>query len=523
MRDPQSLPADVLLEIFNAYRGSCLEDIDRKADKCRPYQWIMASHTCRHWRAVAIESPSLWALVVVTHAIECVKTMIKRSRNAPLIVRAHPSKSKRAFDKDAIDAVFDVLHRVKDLDFSADGQSIGKLGHLTSSKSAASLESFQIYNESRWSCGLGSPFAFILDAPNLRSVYLSGLNLAQSSRLIVPSLVSLHWEASNPADPQQLLEALKPLQNLRELRLERAFDTVVVSRLPSDPVTYEFPHLKTFSLSGGAIGCTWFLDHIRLSPDTRVSVRASEKWNGELPLAHILRLVTSTASKACGCDESDETTSPLSCEIRWGGKHKHEIEARMWMSKVSSDAFLSGTVPEPNVSIAVPLVDSNHYDAANAMIPKIFESFKLSDIQSLHIQRFISNSRWPTVVGIFQQTFSQAPQLQTLVVSDWMTETLPKLLLSPKGSPVFPVLEVFGLKAAQWPEDDQAMPLSDVLKAYRGKGAKVTRVLVRDSLAADERDVEEAKGAIENFDWDGVSGPAIDEEEDRENFSDDED
>ena len=193
------------------------------------------------------------------------------------------------------------------------------------------------------------------------------------------------------------------------------------------------------------------------------------------------------------------------------------------MSKVSADAFLSGTVPEPNVSIAVPLVDSNHYDAVNAMIPKIFESFKLSDIQSLHIQRFISNSRWPTVVGIFQQTFSQAPQLQTLVVSDWMTETLPKLLLSPKGSPVFPVLEVFGLKAAQWPEDDQAMPLSDVLKVYRGKGAKVTRVLVRDSLAADERDVEEAKGAIENFDWDGVSGPAIDEEEDRENFSDDED
>lgn len=521
MRGPQALlPADVLLEIFNAYRKSCLEDITEGNATCKPYQWILASHTCRHWRSVAIESSSLWALVVVTHAIECIKTMIKRSRNAPLIVRAHPSACKRAFEKDALEAVFEVLHRVKNIDFSADSHSIVKLGHLPASKPATSLETFQVYNETRWSCGLGSPFAFISDAPNLRSLYLSGLNFIQSSRLIVPSLVSFTWEASNPVDPQQLLTALAPLKQLRELNLTRVFDEVVVSHLPSDPVTHAFPQLRKFSLSGGAIGCTWFLDHIKLAPETRISVRATEKWDAELPLSYILRLITSAASKSCGFDASDEASCPLSCEVL-RGINKHEVELRIWLSKVTADAFISGSSPEPNVTIAVPLIDSNHYDGANLVIPKIFGSFKLSDIQSLHIRRFLSYERWPTVVGILQRTFSQAPQLQALVVSDWMSAAIPKLLSSESGSSVFPVLEVLGLKAVQWPGSDQGMPLSTILKSRQEKDCKVTRVVVKRSLVVDEKDITESKEAVDNLDWDGASGPSIDEEEDRELFSDD--
>ncbi|KAK7680525.1 hypothetical protein QCA50_016306 [Cerrena zonata] len=497
MQRPQALPADVLLEIFNAYRRCCLDDITQGEASCKPYQWMLASHTCRHWRSVAIESPSLWALVVVTHAVECVKTMIKRSRNAPLIVRAHPAACKRAFEKDALDALFEVLHRVKDVDFSADSHSIAKLGHLPSAKSATSLETFQVYNQTRWSCGLGSPLAFITDAPNLRSLYLSGLNFVQSSRLVVPSLVSFTWEASNPVDPQHLLEALAPLKQLRELHLVRVFDDVVVSSLPSGAVTHEFPLLRKFTLSGGAIGCTWFLDHVKFSPETQMSVRAVERWDTDLPRNHILRLITSVASKF---NASDEAASPLSCEIL-RGIYKHEIEARIWLSKLTSDSFVAGgTLPEPNVTIAVPLIDDNHYDGANTVIPKIFESFRLSDIQSLHIR-------------------SQAPQLQTLVTSNWMLDSLPKFLLSEAGSPVFPVLEVLGLKAARWTESDKATSLSSMLNTCQAQGSGITQLIVRDSIAVNEKDVLGSKGAIENLDWDGTVAP-IPEEDDLESDED---
>lgn len=522
-REPQNLPADVLLEIFHAYRTSCLEDIDEGADPCKPYEWIWASHACRHWRSVAIESPTLWALVVVTHAIECIKTMIKRSRNAPLIVRAHPAKLKRVFDQDALSAVFEVLHRVRDIDFCAESQSLTKLGHLPSSKSAEVLENFYVYNQSRWSCGMGSPLAFITDAPNLRSLFLSGLNLNQSSRMIVPSLVRLTWEASNPADPQQLLVALAPLKQLRHLVLKRAFDETTVSHLPTDPFTHEFPHLKEFTLEGGTIGCTWFLDHIQLPADTRIAVRSSEQWDSELSLVHVLRLITSVASKCLGSEEKDDVASPspFACEFL-RGERRHQMEVRMWLPKLGVEDFLSEDRPKPSFTLAVPLIDNNRYDAANQLIPKVIESFKLSDVQALHIQRFETLKRWDAIAGLFQRAFSHAAHLQTLVTTNWKLETLPKILSSETGSSTFAVLDRLTLNNTWWPaEDKQASDLSSILKTYRGKGTGAIEVVVKDSYSVREEDIARSRDVVNSVNWDNVSAPVPDEDAEYD-FSDDE-
>ncbi|KAF5371006.1 hypothetical protein D9615_009993 [Tricholomella constricta] len=74
------LPPEMLSKIFS-FRAA------ESAESLNPLEWIRVSHDSRHWRAVALDCPSLWGSLVFTRP-KWSEEMLKRSKMASLVVKA---------------------------------------------------------------------------------------------------------------------------------------------------------------------------------------------------------------------------------------------------------------------------------------------------------------------------------------------------------------------------------------------------------------------------------------------------
>lgn len=84
------LPDELLGEIFRYYRARQLEA--RRAGSHRPsswytaiHDWVKVTHVRHHWRTVALQEHSLWALIKAENT-DCLCVLIARSGEAPLTV-----------------------------------------------------------------------------------------------------------------------------------------------------------------------------------------------------------------------------------------------------------------------------------------------------------------------------------------------------------------------------------------------------------------------------------------------------
>ncbi|KAH7885048.1 hypothetical protein F5I97DRAFT_1928465 [Phlebopus sp. FC_14] len=102
--------------------GSSIATLTDASDSCPPFQ-VVVSHVCRHWRNVALSTPSLWTqinvLCIERPPFERVSTLLERSKSLPLDIRidweppddAFPTDDEppRSFSEDDLKALLALL------------------------------------------------------------------------------------------------------------------------------------------------------------------------------------------------------------------------------------------------------------------------------------------------------------------------------------------------------------------------------------------------------------------------------
>ncbi|CAL1712035.1 unnamed protein product [Somion occarium] len=83
------LPAEILCDIFVFCVSNAEEDEHDSHSTCWPngYTWISVTHVCHYWRAVALKSPGLWAVIPAsTTGFDFTLEILRRSQRMPLDV-----------------------------------------------------------------------------------------------------------------------------------------------------------------------------------------------------------------------------------------------------------------------------------------------------------------------------------------------------------------------------------------------------------------------------------------------------
>ncbi|PSR72240.1 hypothetical protein PHLCEN_2v11832 [Hermanssonia centrifuga] len=133
-RNNQALPSELLEEVFQHYIGSmCRADHkplhDRHEALSEPYAWIRICRVCHPWRGIALASPRIWSRIVVTDTTkyECIREMLSRSQQAPLVVKVHAKVDAVCMSR-SVQAILAQMHRICSMDLRIVGISL--LDHI---------------------------------------------------------------------------------------------------------------------------------------------------------------------------------------------------------------------------------------------------------------------------------------------------------------------------------------------------------------------------------------------------------
>ena len=242
MKSIDVLPDDVLLEIFDSYRGE-FREIEA---------WHSLVHVCSRWRSLVFASPHRLKLQLSCTPETPARDTLEVWPVLPLLVEGHIPE---ASDVDDIIAVLEHRHRVCKIDLNVPSLHFEKV-------LATMQESFpELTDLSLWSYDESAPAlsdSFLGgSAPSLRSLWLDGipfpglLKLQFSSNLV--SLRLLTIPHSGYISPESMVKCLSVLTSLESLRLEfqsPLSNPDLESRDLPSPANIMLPALKDFQFKG---------------------------------------------------------------------------------------------------------------------------------------------------------------------------------------------------------------------------------------------------------------------------------
>ena len=227
--DINTLPDNVLLEVFNTYRQISQDPEDR------PWKWGTLIQVCQKWRNIVLASPrrlDLWLLC--TH-----RTPVRRTLDywpsLPIVIRYCASlefKPPSPDDEDNVIAALEQHHRVREIQLAVTSSLLGKIVKLMR-VSFPRLTSLSLWlDKGRSNCTVpGLPNSFLGGyAPLLRDLSLVGIPFPDLPRLLstargLTSLRLLEVPATDYIASHMMATCLSTLTNLTVLCLEFRFPT----------------------------------------------------------------------------------------------------------------------------------------------------------------------------------------------------------------------------------------------------------------------------------------------------------
>ncbi|KAL0563314.1 hypothetical protein V5O48_018757, partial [Marasmius crinis-equi] len=233
-----------------------------------PYKitWLSATHVCRQWRSVALNSASIWSHIDFSRP-ELAREMIERSRAAPLdVVATHPVLISRVFEvlKEAISNV----GRLRTLVLHATHYMPDQAGMFANlDEPAPLLQTLDITGRSLVTFP-DNPFAG--ETPALRKLKITGFHFPWATSLL-KNLTTLilqdpHEEplvnhCGRCPTTKQLVEALQQMTELETLELSNSLP-LHTSAKPVPRYVVELPKLRRLRLVGTLRNCNELLQNI---------------------------------------------------------------------------------------------------------------------------------------------------------------------------------------------------------------------------------------------------------------------
>ncbi|KAI0713621.1 hypothetical protein C8Q76DRAFT_466561 [Earliella scabrosa] len=278
------LPPDVLSDIFVSYAEECFD-----AQQIGSQHWILLSHVCHQWRAVALSSPRFWSHLHLLRPT-AFAALLERSKSVPLHISIAVDKNAFEYVGDIFDLVRNEWHRVQEFRLAAPARDVQDFCRRLPMPGAR-LESLVLReNRSIADDRFGSepPLPLANDAslfPHLRHLALRLMPFKWTDPIFRSPITTLRVRgrfsrklaAGGHPDMgtfEQLLSVLKHLApTLMELDLQESIPRalpLVRSNLGANVRPVAFPALRLLRLVGYRRDSVRLLNYLTLPASTRI-------------------------------------------------------------------------------------------------------------------------------------------------------------------------------------------------------------------------------------------------------------
>lgn len=256
-----SLPDEVIVEVF-----WLLVLKARIKSRGRSRGWIVVTHICHRWRAVAIAAPQLWSSIDWFYDAWA-ETCLERCKTVPLRITCSKPNIKEVKEERGRSILTQHLQRTRDVSLKV---SIGIMTRVLEcfSLPAPALEILDLGSVSPFGSILESTSKDLLEghAPVLRVLRLNHINLnvptSICSNLRHLSLSNQHSHRIHPSF-KAFISILRHSPRLVTLKLKNGGPYLNFERSPKQVYeTVELPHLQLVSIRGFETATSAILAHI---------------------------------------------------------------------------------------------------------------------------------------------------------------------------------------------------------------------------------------------------------------------
>ncbi|KAG5638349.1 hypothetical protein H0H81_000482 [Sphagnurus paluster] len=399
------LPPEILSKIF-AFRAA------EAAEGPSPLGWIKLTHVSRHWRAVALESPRLWANLVFTRP-KWSEEMLKRSKMASLIVKADLTCiTPRIFDAVRLA----LLHgpRIQELQLRAASSTIERLLTKEFRFEAPMIHSLTISIPpvTRFGTDMGFTIpSHVLqgETPYLRKLQLERCNINWDSSLLNGLT---HLKIHNCARPttRQLLDALERMPSLQVLNLADALPTSPEhpAQEPSPSQDVKLAQLAELTIVSSVSECANLVNRITVPTSARIHLSC----NGTSPdFSGIMKIISDPTGTFGGGDNNDRILErkPI-CVLHIRQDASDSLTIQGWTNPQPSRSSYLGI----SADIQLDLSWRTEENMANAIVEAVRKHFCLGQLRSLRMS-YVE----PMTTQTWTDTFGLLPKLHTVhIVGD---------------------------------------------------------------------------------------------------------
>lgn len=266
-----SLPEEVLRQIFLEHVLWCRSGYEKSplSGKRKPYIWLRVAFVCRLWRTVAIEYPTLWSVIVVTHPLDCIRVMIQRARRLDLDIQPtwkyvwKIHMPSRTISPAVQDIICNEIPRTRKLDLSfAENQTDFLCRILEALEDAPKLEYLSLNSQMTFSSHRELHLS-LFNSPRLNHASIRSLTLSHPLSRTLRSL--LLFNVAVP--PSALWTALALMSHLTSITL-----CYSIKEIPSQPYpSIHFPELRDIFIKETPQACLWLLSNIVLPTSVWIS------------------------------------------------------------------------------------------------------------------------------------------------------------------------------------------------------------------------------------------------------------
>ncbi|TFY67014.1 hypothetical protein EVG20_g4092 [Dentipellis fragilis] len=296
------IPPEIIVRFFSHLRA-----VDIPSKRGRSLGWIRVTHVCHHWRTIALETPTLWADVVVNLRRGAIEDMLRRAGGAPLVVRDfNPTESARQ----DVEALASHMSHIRVLDVTGDRHDllVPLLDQI--SASATQLEVLRLRTVISTHLVLAGGL-HPSTRPILRHLFLENTLLDWNSLRQLSSLVSLELIDSyfirRPSEPtyrltmSKLISILAAMPRLESLTLRCCLPPSAADADDPTRTRAILHHLSKLDITLGLANCAAILKRVDISPGAAILLHDLDSSNDPHRLRNLLDVLKAHALPS-GCN-----------------------------------------------------------------------------------------------------------------------------------------------------------------------------------------------------------------------------
>ncbi|KAI0054637.1 hypothetical protein BV25DRAFT_1922512 [Artomyces pyxidatus] len=453
------------------------------------FGWITATHVCRRWRHIALETPILWRHVRLSLGVVWAEEIAKRAQSQPLHVTL--DLAGRSTDR-SIAAVCNFmatyLPRIQSLYLEDSSRFVQQVVKCLKHPMPL-LESFEIITMPR-ETGWSFPNELFIgtNTPRLHRLVMAG---CQSFNLAPPILrqlicLAIDGELEDHQHLRRALAALGEMPSLERLTMRHCYDRDTLW----DPPTFIAPLSPTLSsliLSGHFVHTMSLLRQLRIPPTTRLALTCHSKGH-----AHAY-----PALFECLAESTYPMRSPFSHVIF--STQAKTVAMDAWRTPNRANSPECGAQrqdgPPPDLHLSFTWMYSRRGDHAplmKAILEDVLSVEHLEDLQLHGVESSLARQTW-------REHYGRARALRSLHIQEHNVQTLCEALTADDQSPVpfLPRLAELQVKRFQ---DSLIQPLHDAFKVRNADDFHLQRLVLESTSDGDhyEKKLSQLRAVIPN-------------------------